>query len=142
MKSFKVGKNVFIVSYLILEIITVLLIIATYPMLTEYRSYPSITRELSVLIGFLFFYAVGCLFEVMYGFGIQQDGSERVFKTIIIAFLLNVFTIFAVFEYADMSLLHGSKLGFIMFKTYNYFFISLNLVGFGANLFLIFNRLS
>ena len=142
MKSFNVGKNVFIVSYLILEIITVILIIATFPMLTEYGSNPSITRELQVLIGFLFFYAVVCLFEVMYGFGIQQDESKRVLITLIIAFLLNVFTIFAVFEYADMSVLHGSNLGFIMYKTYNYFFISLNLVGFGANLYLIFNRLS
>ena len=142
MKSFKVGKIVFIVSYHILEVITVVLIIATYPMLTEYRSNPSITRELSTLIGFLFFYAVVCLFEIMYGFGFQQDESKGVLKTLIIAFLLNVFTIFAVFEYADMSVFHGSILGFIMFKTYNYFFISLNLVGFGANLYLIFNRLS
>ena len=142
MKSFNVGKNVFIVSYLILEIITVILIIATFPMLTEYGSNPSITRELQVLIGFLLFYAVVYLFEVIYGFGIQQDESKGVLITLTIAFLLNVFTIFAVFEYADMSVLHGSNLGFIMYKTYNYFFISFNLVGFGANLYLIFNRLS
>ena len=142
MKSFNVGKNVFIVSYLILEIITVILIVVTFPMLTEYRNNPPITQELTALIGFLLFYAVVCLFEVMYGFGIQQDESKRVLKTLIIAFLLNVFTIFAVFEYADMSVLHGSNLGFVMYKTYNYFFISLNLVGFGANLYLIFNRLS
>ena len=142
MKSFNVGKNVFIVNYLILEIITVILIIATFPMLTEYGSNPSITRELQVLIGFLLFYAIGYLFEVIYGFGIQQDESKGVLITLTIAFLLNVFTIFAVFEYADMSVLHGSNLGFIMYKTYNYFFISFNLVGFGANLYLIFNRLS
>jgi len=142
MKSYKVGKTVLIVSYLILEIITVILIIATFLVLTEYESNPSTTRELQVLIGFLFFYAIACLFEIIYGFGIQQDESKRVLKTLIIAFLLNVFTIFAVFEYADMSVLHGSNLGFIMYKTYNYFFISLNLVGFGANLYLIFNRLS
>ena len=142
MKSFNVGKNVFIVSYLILEIITVILIVVTFPMLTEYRNNPPITQELTALIGFLLFYAVVCLFEVMYGFGIQQDEPKRVLKTLIIAFLLNVFTIFAVFEYADMSVLHGSNLGFVMYKTYNYFFISLNLVGFGANLYLIFNRLS
>ena len=140
MKSFNVGKNVFIVNYLILEIITVILIIATFPMLTEYGSNPSITRELQVLIGFLLFYAIGYLFEVIYGFGIQQDESKGVLITLTIAFLLNVFTIFAVFEYADMSVLHGSNLGFIMYKTYNYFFISFNLVGFGANLYLIFNR--
>jgi len=142
MKSFKVGKNVFIVSYLILVIITVILIIATFPLLTEYGSNPSITRELSVLIGFLFVYAVVCLFEVMYGFGIQQDKSKGVLITLIIAFLLNVFTILAVFEYAELSVLHGSNLGFLMYKTYSYIFISLNLVGFGANLYLIFNRLS
>jgi len=142
MKSFKVGKYVFIASYLILEIITVMLIITTYPMLTEYRNNPSMTRELSVLIGFLFFYAVVCLFEVMYGFGIQQDESKRVLKTLIIAFLLNVFTIFALFEYADISVLHGYNHGFLMYKAYNYFFTSLNLVGFGANLYLIFKRLS
>jgi len=142
MKSFKVGKNVFIVSYLILEIITITLIIVTFPMLTEYENNPSITRELQVLIGFLLFYAVFCSFEVTYGFGIQQDESKRILKTLIIAFLLNVFTIFAVFEYADMSVLHGSNFGFVLYKTYNYFFISLNLVGFGANLYLIFNRIS
>ncbi|KKK65049.1 hypothetical protein LCGC14_2978060 [marine sediment metagenome] len=142
MKSFKVGKNVFIVSYLILGIITVILIISTFSMLTEYGSNSFFTRELQVLTGFLFFYAVVCLFEVMYGLGIQQDESKGVLKTLIIAFLLNVFTIFAVFEYADMSVLHGSNLGFVMYKTYNYFFISLNLVGFGANLYLIFNRFS
>jgi len=142
MKSFNVSKNVFIVSYLILEIITVILIIATFPMITEYGSNPSITQELSVLIGLLFFYAVVCLVEVMYGFGIQQDDSKRVFKTLIIAFLLTVFTIFAVFEYADISVLHGSNLGFIMYKTYIYFFISFILVGFSANLYLIFNRFS
>ena len=66
MKSFKVGKIVFIVSYLILEIIAVLLIITTYLMLAEYESSPSMTRELSVLIGFLFFHAIVYLFEVMY----------------------------------------------------------------------------
>ena len=142
MKSFKVGKIVFIASYLILEIITVVLIIATYPLLAEYGSDPSITRELSVLIGFLFFYTVVCLIEVMYGFGIQRDESKRVITTLIIAFLLNVFTILAVFEYADMSVLHGSNFGFIMYKTYSYIFLPFNLVGFGANLYLIFNRLS
>ena len=141
MKSFKVGKIVFIVSYLILEIIAVLLIITTYLMLAEYESSPSMTRELSVLIGFLFFHAIVYLFEVMYGFGIQQDESNRILKTLIIAFLLNVFTIIAVFEYADISVLHGYNHGFILYKTYNYFFILLNLVGFGANLYLIFNRL-
>ena len=142
MKSFKVGKNVFIVSYLILEVITVILFIATSPMLTEYESNPSIIRELSVFMGFLFFYAVACLLEVMYGFGIQQDESKRLLKTLIIAFLLNIFTIVVVFEYADMSILRGSNLGFVMYKTYSYFFISLNLVGFGANLYLISNSLS
>lgn len=142
MKSFKIGKYVFLVSYLILEIITVIMIIATYPLIAEYGSNPSITEELSVLIGFLFFYAVICLFEVIYGFGIQQDESNIVLITLIIAFLLNVFTIFAVFEYADISVLHGSNLGFIMYRTYNYFFIPVNLIGFGANLYLIFNRLS
>jgi len=142
MESFKVGKIVFIASYLILEIITVILIVATYPLLTEYGSNPSITQELSVLIGFLFVYAVVYLVEVMYGFGIQPDESKGVLRTLIIAFLLNVFTIFAVFEYADLSVLHGSNLGFIMYKTYNYLLISFNLVGFGANLYLIFNRLS
>ena len=142
MKSFKVSKNVFIVSYLILETITIILIIATFPMLTEYENNPPVTQELTVLIALLFFYAVVCLVEVMYGFGIQQDDSKRVFKTLIIAFLLTVFTIFAVFEYADISVLHGSNLGFIMFKTYIYFFISFNLVGFGANLYLVFNRFS
>jgi hypothetical protein len=142
MNSFKVGKNVFIVSYLILEIITIILFIVTFPLLTEYRNNPPVLQELSVLMGFLLFYAIVCLFEVMYGFGIQQDESRRVLKTLIIAFLLNVFTIVAVFEYADMSVLHGSNLGFLMYKTYNFFFTSLNLVGFGANLYLIFNRLS
>ena len=142
MKSFKVSKYVFIVSYLILEIITVILLISTFPMLAEYKNNPPITQELLALMGFLFFYGVFCLFEVMYGIGIQQDESKNVLITLIIAFLLNVFTIFAVFEYADMSVLHGSNLGFLMYKTYNYFFISLNLVGFGANLYLIFNRSS
>ncbi len=142
MKSFKVAKNVFIASYLILEIITVILIILTFPMLTEYENNYTITGELTDLIGFLFFYAVVCLFQVMYGFGIQQSESKRVLKTLIVAFLLNVFTIFAIFEYADISVLHGSNLGFIMYKDYTYFFISLSLVGFGANLYLIFIRLS
>lgn len=142
MKSFKVVKKVFIASYLILEIITVILIIATFPMLAEYESSPPITRELSVLIGFLFFYAVVCLLEVIYGFGIQQDEIKGVLITLIISFLLNVFTIFAVFEYADLSVLHGSNLGFLMYKTYTYFLIAFNLVGFGANLYLLFNRLS
>jgi len=142
MKSFKVSKYVFIISYLILEIITVILLISTFPMLTEYKNNPPITQELLALMGFLSFYAVFCLFEVMYGIGIQQDESKNVLITLIIAFLLNVFTIFAVFEYAGMSVLHGSNLGFLMYKTYNYFFISLTLVGFGANLYLIFNRSS
>ena len=142
MKSFKVAKNVFIASYLILEIITVILIILTFPMLTEYENNPPITGELTVLIGFLFFYAVVCLFQVMYGLGIQQDESKVVLKTLIVAFLLNVFTIFAIFEYADISVLHGYNFGFGMYETYNYFFISLSLVGFGANLYLIFIRLS
>jgi len=140
MKSFKVGKIVFIVSYLILEIIAVLLIITTYLMLAEYRSNTSMTRELSVLIGFLFVHAIVYLFEVMYGFGIQQDESNRVLKTLTIAFLLNVFTIIAIFEYADISVLHGYNYGFLLYKTYSYIFISFNLVGFGANLYLIFNR--
>jgi len=142
MKSFKVSKNVFLVSYLILVIITVILLIATGPMLVEYKNNPPITRELTVLMGYLFFYAIVCLIEVMYGFGIQQDDSKRLLIPLTIAFLLNVFTIFSVFEYADISVLHGSNLGFIMYKTYNYIFISFNLVGFGANLYLIFNRFS
>ena len=142
MTSFNVGKIVFIASYLVLEIITVILIIATFPMLTEYASNPTIFQELSLLIGFLFFYAVVCLFEVMYGFGIQLDESNRVLKTLIIAFVLNVFTIFFIFEYANISVLHGSNLGFLMYKTYSYIFSSFNLVGFGANVYLVFKRLS
>ncbi|MHA1916148.1 MAG: hypothetical protein ACW97V_17505 [Promethearchaeota archaeon] len=142
MNSFKVGKKVFIVSYVILEIIIIILFIATFPMLTEYRNNPPVLQELSVLMGFLFIYAILCLFEVIYGFGIRQDESNRVLKTLIISFLLNIFTIFAVFEYTELSVLHGSNLGFLMFKTYNYFFTSLNLVGFGANIYLVFKRLS
>ncbi len=142
MNSFKVGKSAFIASYLILGIITVILFFATFPLLTEYGSNPPVIQELSVLLGFLFFYAVICLIEVIYGFGIQQDESKRVLIPLIIAFLLNVFTIITVFEYADISVLHGSNLGFLMYKTYNYIFTSLNLGGFGAILYLIFNRLS
>ena len=141
MNSFRIGKYVFIANYLVLEIITIIFFIATFPMLAEYGSNPPVEQELSILLGFLFFYAVVCLFEVIYGFGIQQDESKRVLITLFIAFLLNVFTVIAVFEYADISVLHGSNLGFLMYKTYNYIYTSLNLVGFGVNVYLLFIRL-
>lgn len=136
MNSFKVGKYAFIVSYLALEIITIILFIATFPMLAEYESNPPVTQELSILLGFLFFYAVIYLVEIVYGFGIQKDDSKKEIITLIIAFLLNVFTIVAAFEYANISVLHGSNLGFLMYKTYNYIFIPLNFIGFVANLYL------
>jgi len=141
MNLFKVGKYVFITSYLILEIITFILIIATFPMLTEYRNNPPVFQELSVLLGFMFFYGVICLFEVISGFGIQRDELRRVLIPFIVTFLLNVFTIITVFEYVDISVLHGSNLGFLMYKTYNYIFTSFNLVGFGANLYLVFKHM-
>jgi len=137
MTSFKIGKNIFIINYIILEVITIILLIATFPMLAEYGSSPSIIQELSVLIGILFGYALFYLLEIYYGFKIQHDEIKIILITLSVSFLLNVFTTITLFEYVDLSVLHGSNLGFLMYKTYTYIFILLNLAGFGANLYLI-----
>ena len=141
MESFKKEKIMFISTYLVLEIITIILIFATFPLIAEYESSPSIIKELTVLLGFLSFYAMIYIIVLICGFKFQQDKTKRFLITLITVFLLNVFTIFATFEYADISVLHGSNLGFTMYKTYNYFFISFNLVGFGTNMYHVFRSL-
>jgi hypothetical protein len=140
MESFNVGKYIFLISYLILEILTVILIITTFPILAEYASNPPVVEELTVLIGILFFYAVICLIEVSYSFSIQQGDSKRLFITLAITFLLNIISIIIIFEYANLSVLRGSNLGFILYKTYYYIFIPINIIGFGANLYLLNKR--
>jgi len=55
MNSFSYGKIVFILSYIILEIIIIILIIATLPLLAEFGGNPSIIQELRILMGILSF---------------------------------------------------------------------------------------